>query len=210
MSEIKVPMPEHLLHSGGSYFFLRSLNIFKYLYLKTNTHKIKMFRSWCVSKNWYLYLNRGTNCWEFWTNVRVYLLEFYYSNRALVRFFRMCTATNFLAVVIRIRTFALSLLRERPATPVEKISRRDHIDSRDYTSSSKSTKDFVWRPAATVTSPVRRASSRRLFVSAHRVLTLQQRPVGVADDNISTASGDICSGGVSGWSIQKKDSSHKV
>lgn len=53
-----------------------------------------------------------------------------------------------------------------------KISRRDsRIDSRDYTSSSKSTKDFVWRPAAAVTFPARAPCVlARLFVSAHRCI----------------------------------------
>jgi hypothetical protein len=62
-----------------------------------------------------------------------------------------------------------------------KISEPARNDSRDYTSSSKSTKDFVWRPAAAVTSAGWTARSRRLFVSAHRVLTLQRAAtVGVA------------------------------
>lgn len=51
---------------------------------------------------------------------------------------------------------------------------RDHIDSRDYTSSSKSTKDFVWRSRLLLSLfQLGAVRSRRLFVSAHRVLTLQ-------------------------------------
>lgn len=58
--------------------------------------------------------------------------------------------------------------------------------------------------------PLALCVSRRLFVSAHRVLTLLSSD-GRRRDNISTASGDICSGGVSGcWAAQKKDLSHKV
>lgn len=95
---------------------------------------------------------------------------------------------------------------------IDKIEKyRDAIDFRDYTSLSKFTKDFVWRPAATVTSLLALCVFagylfRRIVYWLCRAAT-----VGVADDNISTVSGDICSGGVSGCrAVQKKDSSHKV